>query len=771
MAFRTWTIRRRLTAVILAITLAALGIGFSIVGLQQLRTLRHDRLATTTLIANVVGTYSATSVTFADVESAREDLARLDAYPEIAAAALYDDQGKLFATWSRGGLFSAWLRDAAGHWPIGVDIRQRLQQDNGSLIEIRLPIIDADGRIDGAIHLRARTDTPAAVRSQRRYLFTMAATAIALLVFSALGAQLLGRLISKPIVQLTKVAEEIAADRDVSVKVPEAGGGELAALTSAFDVMLTRLAARDRALRLSVGTLRAVIDASPLGIIGVDPRRQVTLWNQGAVRLFGVPEGDAVGRLIYDVVPAPPLRALWQQSTSPTGVAGAEVRLPRGESALELICSSAPLRAPDGEVLGAVIVVADDTERKLSALALQERASQLQRAQKMEVVGRLAGGVAHDFNNLLTVVMTSCQLLARRVDERAHVHVRNILDAAERGSALARRLLAFSKQQALDRRVIDLRMVVNELERMLRTVLGEHTTLRLDLEEIPAGVEIDQGQLEQVLLNLALNARDAMPKGGELSVSTRIHSGVSAAGSGAPARLASGEWVALSVSDTGIGMAPDTVARVFEPFFTTKEHGTGLGLATALAIVRDAGGDMTVDSAPGKGTTFTLWLPMAPGHVEEDSSSRDAPLPPGRETILLVEDEPAVRAVAREILQDAGYVVIEAVDGVDGLDRARASANIDLVVTDVVMPRMSGPQLAEALATLRPGLQVLYMSGYVGDALAPLGVEDGPGRALLHKPFTAEVLLLRVREIIDNRPPTRTRRPSTVHPYSSITPR
>jgi two-component system cell cycle sensor histidine kinase/response regulator CckA len=749
MAPRLGSIRRRLTAVIVAITLAALAIGFSIVGVRQVRALRQDRVTTAALIAEVVGNYSVTSLAFGDEKDAREVLARLQRFPDITAGALYDGRGALFASWSRDA--------SAVAWPPEVDVSRSVRGLAGEVIDIRRTI-DYDGETWGAIHLRATTGTLG--EELREYVITLGAIALALVLLAGLASHLIGRVISKPIIDLTEVARRIAADREATVKVPRGSGGELTALASALDVMLTRLAARDRALRLSLGTLRAVIDASPLGIIGVDSRRVVTLWNRGAVRAFGVEEDSAVGKPIVEVAPAPSIQALWEQCIAPGGIAGVEVHLPRGDEGIELVCSAAPLHGPDGEALGAVIVVVDDTERRLAAQALAERATQLQRAQKMEVVGRLAGGVAHDFNNLLTVVMTSCQLLARRVDERAQLHVRNVLDAAERGSALARRLLAFSRQQAIDRRIVEVRAVITDLERMLRTVMGEHTQVHLELADPAGGIEIDQGQLEQVLLNLALNARDAMPRGGELRITTRYVSHGDAIAAGAPRRLAT-DWIALTVSDTGHGMSADTSSHVFEPFFTTKSHGTGLGLATALAIVRDAGGDITLDSAPSRGSAFTLWLPRAQGSADDgETSTRDTPIQAGAETILLVEDEPVVRALAREILEDAGYAVIEAQDGADGVERAGDGSGIDLVVTDVVMPRMSGPELAQALTQRRPGLPVLYMSGYVGDALDHLGVEDAASRPLLQKPFTADGLLRRVRETLDQRPSQRQRRPS-----------
>ncbi|HTJ44037.1 MAG TPA: ATP-binding protein, partial [Kofleriaceae bacterium] len=335
---------------------------------------------------------------------------------------------------------------------------------------------------------------------------------------------------------------------------------------------------------------------------------------------------------------------------------------------------------------------------------------------------------------------------AGRGDVRGYVD--NIVDAAQRGAALSRRLLAFSRQQAVDAKAVDTRAVLTDLEKMVRSVVGEQITVQLDIGTDPCVAIADQGQLEQVLLNMVLNARDAMPSGGTLTLRTR------------PSESRPGQWVAVTIADTGIGMSEETRARVFEPFFTTKAHGTGLGLATAYQIAHDLGGEITVDSAPGKGTTFTLLLPRASssGHDVQPSA---APPVAGTDTVLLVEDQPDLRNLVQIMLAEAGYHVIAASSTSEALALGTApGVHIDLLLTDVVMPTMTGPQLAAELVRRVPEVEVLYMSGYFGDALTQYGLDEAAA-ALIHKPFKPEQLLKLVRDILDARPAgRRARRPS-----------
>jgi two-component system cell cycle sensor histidine kinase/response regulator CckA len=367
---------------------------------------------------------------------------------------------------------------------------------------------------------------------------------------------------------------------------------------------------------------------------------------------------------------------------------------------------------------------------------------ELRQAQKMEAVGRLAGGVAHDFNNLLTVITGRSAILLGRLkaDDPLRRSVEQIQKTADRAAGLTRQLLAFSRKQVLQRTVLDLNAMVEEVSAMLRRLIGEDVELLLTLGPRAGHVNADPGQLEQALMNLAVNSRDAMPRGGTLGVETDCVQ-VEAAPPDRPDALAPGAYAVLRVMDTGVGMDAATQARIFEPFFTTKEpgKGTGLGLSMVHGVVRQHGG-----------TTFEIYLPQvdapaAPARVDE-TVSRDTL---GRETILLVEDEDDVRALARELLERQGYRVLEASDGLQALGRYETEGDqIDLILSDVVMPRMSGRELVDRVRALRPDMRVLYMSGYTEDAILRHGVRDA-STVLLGKPFAPADLLAKVREVLD----------------------
>ena len=394
---------------------------------------------------------------------------------------------------------------------------------------------------------------------------------------------------------------------------------------------------------------------------------------------------------------------------------------------------------------GVVVLSIDVTEgRKLE--------DQLRQAQKMEAVGRLAGSVAHDFNNLLSVILSSSEMLLDDLKPMDPVRpdVESIKKAGERAAALTRQLLAFSRQQVLAPRVLDLNVVVQECEKMLKRLLGEDIELLSRYARDLAKIRADPGQIDQVIMNLAINARDAMPDGGKLSIETKDvvldesyeteHFGVRP-----------GPYVMLAVSDNGVGMDRETQARIFEPFFTTKEvgKGTGLGLSTVFGIVKQSGGSIWVYSEPGKGTTFKVYFPKATG---EDVDSLPAPKPvtlEGKETILLVEDQDDVRRVALQILRRYGYHVIEARNAGEALLTCEQHPRtIHLLLTDVVMPQLGGRKLAERLLKLRPDMRVLFMSGYTEHAVVEHGVLES-GTAYLQKPLVPEALGRRVREVLD----------------------
>ena len=397
------------------------------------------------------------------------------------------------------------------------------------------------------------------------------------------------------------------------------------------------------------------------------------------------------------------------------------------------------------ELLAANVVLTDEiSERTRVEQALRESQAQLRQSQKLEAIGTLAGGIAHDFNNLITVITgyTQLALMRTEADTPEAADLRQVVEASDRAANLTHQLLAFSRKQVLQPTVLDLGDVVNGIAPMLRRIIGEHIELRIESTPPLVRVRADRGQLEQVLLNLAVNARDAMADGGLLTIATR--NAIAAGDPAQPPRA-----VRLVVSDTGIGMTADVRDRIFEPFFTTKEpgKGTGLGLSTVYGIINQSGGTISVDSTPGRGTTFTITMPAAESMATpERRAVDDGVLPTGTETVLIVEDAEDVRILARRTLEERGYTVFVARNADEALEIA-AARRIDVLLTDIVMPRTSGPQLVAKYQKLRGTPLVIYMSGYADDALSQYELD--PAAVFLRKPFTPATLARAVREALD----------------------
>ncbi|QEL17643.1 PAS domain S-box protein [Limnoglobus roseus] len=496
----------------------------------------------------------------------------------------------------------------------------------------------------------------------------------------------------------------------------------------------------------SLARLAAIVQGSRDAILSTTLSGVITSWNDGAAKMLGYAAAEVVGQ--HQLLLAPPDKADDMESALRRVGRGESVPpfptvwLGRNGRPVDVMVSVSPIRDRDGRVAGASKVVQDIT-------GVRHLEDQLRQAQKMEAVGQLAGGVAHDFNNLLTVITGYTELILEDLppDSPTRDLLVEIHKAGVRSAGLTRQLLAFSRKQVLTPKLLDLNEVVRETEKMLRRVIGEDVRLGVDLQPHPGWVLADQGQLEQVILNLAVNARDAMPRGGGLTITTRT---APADHGGAGPR--SGPAVVLSVADTGVGMTDAVKARIFEPFFTTKAvgHGTGLGLAVVHGVVAQSGGRVEVDSAPGRGTVFRIFLPLAeqPGGQSAGRSGVRG-MARGTGTILVVEDEAAVRALTRHILQAAGYSVLEAADG-EGAVRVAAGhpGTIDVLVTDVVMPGAGGREVADRLRGLRPGLKVLYLSGYTSDAVIRHGIETHKVN-FLQKPFSPAALAAKVRDVLD----------------------
>jgi two-component system cell cycle sensor histidine kinase/response regulator CckA len=500
----------------------------------------------------------------------------------------------------------------------------------------------------------------------------------------------------------------------------------------------------------------AIVDSSADAIIGWTMDGIITSWNAGAEQMYGYAAGEIVGRSVSVLIPPDrggELGPVLDRLRRGERISFYETRVLRKDgSTIDVSFSVSPIRDTGGALAGVSSVARDMTELNRAEAERRALEKQLQEAERLETLGRLAGGVAHDFNNLLAVIISYAGFVAEDAAEPAvRADAEQIQAAAYRAEALTRQLLIFSQREVTQPEALDLNVAIADIRSLLSTSLGAEVDLRIDLAAAPAVIVADRGQVGQVLLNLAVNARDAMPEGGTLTIGTgladldagyaRLHPDVSP-----------GRYVQLTVSDTGAGMSAEVAACIFEPFFTTKPlgHGTGLGLSTVHGIVTQAGGSVNVESMEGTGTTFRIYFPAV---------STDAPAVPPvpaagagehETTILVVDDEPAVLAVTARILRKNGYATLEA-GGYEKALSLAASQDFQLLLTDSVMPGMSGATLAERIAEFRPRVPVLHMSGYNAGTLSPERIREGE-LAFVQKPFTAQALLDKVRAVLGSAP-------------------
>lgn len=500
---------------------------------------------------------------------------------------------------------------------------------------------------------------------------------------------------------------------------------------------------KNRQIWDSQNRLALIVDSSQDAIIGKNLDGIITHWNKGAERIYGYTAEEMIGKSISILAPKDrpdEIPAILEKIRLGGSVEYFEsVRVTKDGRQLDVSISVSPICDAEGKIVGASAIARNITAQKRAE-------DQLQQAQKMEAIGRLAGGVAHDFNNILGIITACSELLRSHVDAsvRSAQYVDNIRKASERGASLTRQLLSFSRRQPIQPQVLDLNERLKEISKLLRPLMGDDVQIVLPPSVASAIVEADPGQLDQIVVNLAVNARDAMPRGGKLIIETATQQFDEVFARQHPPMTA-GRYVMLAVSDNGVGMDQNTVARIFEPFFTTKEtgKGTGLGLATVYGIVKQSGGHIWVYSEPGRGTTFKIYLPCADHKLGLVPASEAETLPPRREgtTILLVEDDQMMRTLTRQMLEEHGYTVVEAEDGKSALELLGSNhAVVDLTLTDVVMQGMSGPELVLRLTESHPEMRIVYMSGYTGELIAgnePLRV----GITLLEKPFTRAALL------------------------------
>ncbi|HEX5385716.1 MAG TPA: ATP-binding protein [Gemmatimonadales bacterium] len=732
-AFRDRPIRQKVGILIALASMGGVALAAAAVTIYDLTTFRPRAVSDVTTLGAIVRTNTVPALLFDDSAAARENLATLRSRAEIGAAAVYRPDGSLFASYRRAGAPPLLA-------PPPADSGLVVQGDE---LVLTLPVASDDQPL-GWLRLQYRL--PTFWQRLPPYAIVVVVVLIAVGATAILLLAALGRSVATPLLGLADTVRRLTATRDLTLRVPAHADDEIGALTDGFNRMLDTLQERDAAVQERAAALRES-----------EARLRLAL-GAASMRTWVLPLGPtideaALGTLLEGANPddAARVRQAIAQAISDRGSVETEFRRtgPDGEEREIAIRGHAYLDAPGtpGQLIGVLQDVTD--RRKL------ER--QLMQAQKMEAIGNLAGGIAHDFNNLLTGMLGYVRFAQRRLPEGTQV--RSDLDqverAARRAASLTSQLLSYARRQMVLPTLVNLNEAVRALEPLLRRILGEDMTIEVRLAPSLPPTRVDPGQLEQVLVNLAVNARDAMPVGGRLEITTREIE--LAPAEAARRELVPGAYVELAVADTGTGIAPDIMNRIFEPFFTTKPvgQGTGLGLAMCYGIVKQAEGEILVESELGHGATFRVLLPVATEETEPARPEAGGGSMQGRGTVLLAEDDAAVRALAARTLREAGYHVLEADDG--GAARVLAAehaAEIDLLITDVTMPVASGPELVQALRTRRPSVPVLLISGYAADAVSGRGALEKDALCLA-KPFTPDELLAAARGAVDaSRPAT-----------------
>jgi signal transduction histidine kinase/ActR/RegA family two-component response regulator/HAMP domain-containing protein len=708
---RRQPIRRKFALLIGAASIVALGLAGIAVVVYEYTTYRPRAIRDAETQAELIKVNSVAALQFNDRDAMRENLATLRSRPEILAASLFDANGSTQARYAPKRAPPPPSRLVPGV----------------TFLPGRLLLIDrvsVDSQLVGWLSLQYAV--PPLWRRVPQYGIMVAVVLLALTSAGALLLGMLGRSVTAPLLRLAGAAREITETGNYRVQVPPRAGDEIGVLTEAFNRMVATVAEQQARLRLALDAARLdtwVLDLPAEGPPALEPLlAQVSPPDRATV-------AAQIGAAIQE-------RSGFKLEFRTAGDAADERWTAlRGQIYRD---------EADG-TLRLIGVAQDVTEQRRTE-------QQLIQSQRMEAIGNLAGGIAHDFNNLLTAIIGYLSFVQRRLPPDAPVRedLTEIERAARRAAALTSQLLSYARRQMVVPASVDLSATVSGLASMVRRLVGEDIEVETELAETDGSVRVDPGQLEQVLLNLVANARDAMPSGGALRLRTRHMVLTPAAARGIP-EARPGQYIALEVEDSGVGMSPEIQARIFEPFFTTKPPGagTGLGLAMCYGIVRQADGLILVESEPGRGTRFSVLLPR---EVGESADSAPAILPgtlTGRETVLLVEDDTTVRSVTSRILRELGYTVLEAGSAAEARTVvANAERRIDILLTDVVMPGGSGRELADAMIQAHPGLPVVFMSGYTADVMLRQGIVHDRV-VLLSKPFTADALADTLRKALD----------------------
>ncbi len=774
-SFRDLPLRRKVVLIILgAGGVALLLVGGTVAILYEVYVFRPRVESDLKAQADLLRANLHAKLRFGDPRAALETLKALDSRPEIEAACIFNPDGTVFVTYARPDLGNFSCPEIGEH---SAEAKHELSGDYLLLFE---QIVE-DGELLGTLFLRRKL--PLSERSLQ-YTLLLGTVSLALLPVSFLLSFALKRFISSPLFELAQAAQVVRDQEVYRVRVAKHGNDEIGYLTEAFNQMLETIEQRKTALRTANRELEAtarelkhelverrrveaalresqrfnqqIADSMPSMLYVQDlTERRLTYVNSEVENILGyTPEQVlAMGLRLFEGLPPSDRTKLSGRLTRLAGAQEGEIvetefRIQHADGDYRWLISRDTIFQRDGDgnarqILG---VAQDITEQK----RLQE---QLLQAQKMESIGRLAGGVAHDFNNLLTVIVGSVDLLREQLppDSSHRPLLDNVRRATTQASNLTHQLLAFARKQIIEPKVMSLETLILDAEKMLRSLLGDDVELVVLQGRDLWSIQADPSQMMQVLLNLAVNARDAMPGGGTLTLETR---NVEVGDGYSPEHPvpSPGGYAMLSVSDTGEGMSEEAQAHLFEPFCTTKEvgKGTGLGLATCYGIIKQSGGHIRVESELGGGSLFHIYMPRASRPADTPTSAIMTQLPSGQETILVVEDNGLVRATAVKLLRSHGYTVLEAASGPDALQLVESHrGEINLLLTDVVMPQMSGTEVAEKLRGCLPGLKTLYVSGYTADSIVRHGVLQSE-IAFLQKPYTAETLTRKVRTVLDD---------------------
>jgi signal transduction histidine kinase/CheY-like chemotaxis protein/HAMP domain-containing protein len=714
-------IRRKVAVLIGVSAVLALLLAGGAMVLYDYTTYRPRAVRDAQTQADLIKVNSVAALQFNDRDAAAENLATLRTRPEILAAALFDEDGVLQARYA----------------PPGAPGVPRELTPGVRFLPGRLLLTDqiaVDSQLVGWLSMQY--SIPPLWRRLPQYAIMVAVVLLALSTASALLLGMLGRSVTAPLLRLTDAVREITRTGNYRLQVPPRAGDEIGTLTNAFNHLVTTVEGQQAELRQNAARMRQALDAARLDAWVVDLP----------------PEGPMLASLLQRVAPPDRDAVATQISAAIAERSGFKVEFRSAGSGEEERWTAllGQIYRDDATGTSRLIGVAQD-------ITEQRRVEQqLIQSQRMEAIGNLAGGIAHDFNNLLTAIIGYLSFVQRRLPPDAPVRddLTEVERAARRAAGLTSQLLSYARRQMVVPTSVDLNATVASLTPMVRRLVGEDVEVESELAETLGTVRVDPGQLEQVLLNLVANARDAMPSGGSLRLTTRNVAITTSAARTIP-EARPGQYVALDVEDTGTGMRPEVQARIFEPFFTTKPPGagTGLGLAMCYGIVRQAEGVILVESELGRGTRFSVLLPREGADAGPEPAVPVATAAPGQETVLLVEDDPTVRVVTGRMLRELGYTVLDAGSASEARTVAStADGRIDILLTDVVMPGGSGRELAEALSLVHPGIPVVFMSGYTADVVLRQGVVQDKV-AFLSKPFTADALATALRRTLDHATP------------------